>query len=188
MNIKYLMCGFILFLPFGFNLNAQDGGLTDELSLFEKKYAATLSSDEQAVKLIGFKTVQVEQELRAKIRENMDSIAKMDMSNNIYFAKDYSYYRMYFPIHTAIINYNNVNYTANEKGIVLIPDLGDVDKIKIIGRKISETVKGTGSNIIDGDKILLKNELKQEIIDGVKTGYSYQKEKICVFSLDASEF
>jgi hypothetical protein len=178
--------------------NSELAVLTEELSSFEKKCAAALSTDEKEVKLIGFKTVQIDPAHRAKFKEAMDSIAKIAsanmgssakmMSDNMYFAKDYSYYRMYFPLHTVIISCNDANYTANEKGIVQIPDLSDISKIKIIGRKRSEKVRGTGSNTIDGDRILLKDEVKQEVKDGVKTGYSYQKEKICVFSLDATDF
>jgi hypothetical protein len=173
----------MILLCSGCALNKQNNGLADELAVFEKKYAATLSSDEKEVKLIGFNTAQIEPEFRDKIKVVQDSMSKTEFAKNMYFAKDFSYYRMYFPMHTAIISYNDVHYTANEKGIVLIPDLDDISKIKVIGRKKSETVTGGGNDVIDGDKILFKNELKQEVKDGVKTGYSYPKERMCVFSL-----
>ncbi|MDR3267198.1 MAG: hypothetical protein LBT24_06495 [Tannerella sp.] len=147
----------------------------EKISLFEKNYAATLSSDKKEIKLIGFITIPIEPENREKFK----NLAKNDEFNkNTYFADDYSFCRTYYMFHTAIIDYNGVQYTANEKGIVSIPGSVDIGKIKIIGRKRSETVRGTGTNIIEGEKILFKEGLKQ---DGI-SGYSYPKDGICVFA------
>jgi hypothetical protein len=161
-------------------MNAGNGD--DKVSSFEKEYAATLSTDERGIKLIGCKTFEIKPEDRDEFKKNMEAhMDEINKGKNIYFAEDYSYYRMYFALHTAVVDYNGIQYTADEKGVVLIPESDEIGKIKVVGRKKSETVRGTPNDIITDDKIHFKAELKQEVKDGVKSGYSYQKEKICVF-------
>ena len=154
-----------------------------EFKAFEKEFAKSLSLDKDAVKLIGFRTVtfdndSIKQHFKRLINEYGEEMRKQ----NIVFSEDFSLYRQYFPIHTAIVDYNGKTYEADEKGVVSIPNMKDINKIRIIGRKSSGTVYGTGSNIIEKDRILLKNALKMEVKDGAKTGYSIEG-NICVFNM-----
>jgi len=149
---------------------------------YEKELAQSLSSEKDVVKLIGFKTFSINESDRQKYKTLVSEHSKEMKKVNTVFSNDFSFYRIYFPILTAIIEYNGKTYTADEKGVVSIPNLKDISKIKIIGRKKSEFVHGTGSNIIEEDRILLKQELKQGIINDVRTGYSVDP-NICVFDL-----
>ncbi|MDR1583276.1 MAG: hypothetical protein LBS55_08480 [Prevotellaceae bacterium] len=167
----------LIFIVLQLSANNDD----DKISAFEKKIAATFSSDEKDVKLIGCKIFEIDSEFRDEFKTSMEA-HKEELEKSTYFAEDYSYSRMYFPINSAIIDCNGVQYAANEKGIVSLPDSCDISKIKVIGLKKSDHL--TGSPIRDTlpDRILFDPELIQGVNnDGVKTGYSHKKEKICVF-------
>jgi hypothetical protein len=169
------------------NLNARTE--KDSISALEKKYAATLSSDEKEVKLIGCRILDLDwSESPAEEKDKFIAAIEAaketepELRDQTYFAEDYSYYRMYFPINSAIIDCDGVRYIANKKGVVSLTDACDISKIKILGIKKSEKVQGTSNNIIVGDSIFFKTELKQGVNDdGVTTGYIHKKEKICVF-------
>ena len=149
-----------------------------EFEAFEKGLAESISSDKDVVKLIGFSTVSIPDSDRQNFRNLVNENSERFKNTNTVFSDDFSFYRIYFPFHTAIIEYNGKTYTADEKGAVSIPNLKDVSKITIIGRKRSETVHGTSDNIIEEDRILLK----QGITNGVRTGYSIDGH-ICVFDM-----
>ena len=164
-----------------------DKAANSTFSAFEKEFADRLSpdnkNDKNVVKLIGFKTFPIEDDsLKQNYKTMIESDLGKEMRQRYAFADDFSFFRMYFPLHTAIVDYDGKTYTADEKGMVSIPNLKDTRKIKVIGRKKSETVTGAGSNTIEDDRILLKNELKQETINGVQTGYSIEG-NICVFDM-----
>jgi hypothetical protein len=82
------------------------------------------------------------------------------------------------------VEYEGKVYTADEKGLVHIPNLKDVSKIVVIGRKKSETVCGTGSNIIEKDRIRLKEPFRQKTQNGIRPGYSIEC-NACVFDINA---
>ena len=157
---------------------------TSEFVNFEKELAQSLSSEKEVVKLIGFRTLSVGDSEKQTIRNLVSEHGEELKKTNTVFSDDFSFYRIYFPMHTAIVEYNGKTYTANEKGVVSIPNLKDIRKITIIGRKKSESVQGTGSNRIEEDRILLKQALKQEVVNGVRTGYSIDG-NICVFDCGA---
>ncbi|MDR2424198.1 MAG: hypothetical protein LBD59_05675 [Prevotellaceae bacterium] len=149
---------------------------------FEKKFAKRLSSDKQVIKLIGYNVYPVADEVKQELKKLMEQ-HKHDMDSlNTVFADDLSSFRVYFPLHTAIVEYEGKTYTANEKGLVSIPDFTDINKIKVIGRKKSETVHGTGSNIIEKDKILLKEQLKISDKQDVQQGH-YIGENTFIFCI-----
>ena len=52
-------------------------------------------------------------------------------------------------------------YYADEKGVVKTDDVINLDEVDVavIGRKRSEYVRGTGTNIIEGDKLFLATPL-----------------------------
>jgi hypothetical protein len=161
-----------------------DGSYTSEFATFERELAQSLSSDKDAVKLIGFRTSIINDSERQNFKKLVTEHGEDLKKTNTVVSDDFSFYRIYFPIHTAIVEYNGKTYTADEKGTVSIPNLKDISKITLIGRKRSETVHGTGSNIIEEDRILLKQALKQEVINGVRTGW-YIDGNICVFDCGA---
>ena len=68
---------------------------------------------------------------------------------------------VYFPLHTAIVKCNGKIYYADEKGVVKTDDVINLDEVDVavIGRKRSEYVRGTGTNIIEGDKLFLATPL-----------------------------
>lgn len=171
----------LIFIIIQLNAANNDG---DKISTFEKKVAAIFSSDEKDVKLIGCRIFDLEPEFRDEFKKSMESKPeiRLEMEKHTYIAEDYSYFRMYFPINSAIIDCNGVQYTANEKGIVSLPDSCDISKIKVIGQKKSDHLTGSPVRDTLPDKILFNPELKQGVNkDGVKTGYFHKKEKICVF-------
>ena len=153
---------------------------TSEFVTFERELAQSLSSEKNVVKLIGFRTLSIGENEKQHFKNLVSERGEELKKTNMVFSEDFSFYRMYFPIHTAIVEYNGKTYIADEKGVVLIPNLKDISEIKIIGRKKSEFVQGTGSNIIEEDRILLKQALTQEVINGVRIGYSIDN-NICVF-------
>jgi hypothetical protein len=163
-------------------------GLTDisgsKFALFEKEFVNSLSSNKNVVKLIGFKTYNISENERQDFKKLVAGYGdEMRKINNI-VADDYSFFRIYFPLHTAIIEYEGKSYMADEKGLVYIPDLTDVSKITVVGRKKSEKIQGTGSNIIKKDMISFENPFKQKMENGIQSGYSIEG-NACVFDLDA---
>ena len=161
-----------------------DDSCCAKFTVFEKEFVKTLSSEKDVVKLIGFKTYEISDAEKQHFRTLESEFGKDLKQINTVFSDDFSFYRVYFPLHTAIVEYNGKTYTADEKGVVSIPNLKDISKVKIIGRKRSETVHGTGSNIIEKDHILLKNEFIQEVRNGVELGYSID-ENACIFDFKA---
>ena len=147
---------------------------------FEKEFGNSISIDKDVVKVIGFITINMNDEQKGLFRKIVNE-NRINM-DNVVVANDSTFYRTYIPFHTAIVEYNGNTYTADEKGVVLIPDLTDISQIKVIGRKRSETVHGTENNIIEEDRILFKQALTQEVINGVRTGYSIDGH-ICVFDM-----
>ena len=151
---------------------------TSEFEAFEKELAESLSSEKDVVKLIGFRTINISDSEKQHYINLVSEYGEMLKKSNTVVSDDFSFYRTYIPFHTAIVEYNGNTYTADEKGVVSIPNLKDVSKITIIGRKRSETVHGTENNIIEEDRILLK----QGITNGIRTGYSIDGH-ICVFDM-----
>ena len=161
-----------------------DLSLNADFIAFEEEFATSLSSENETVKLIGFKTYDINESDRQHFINLVEELGDTIKKFNAVFSEDFSFYRIYFPLHTAIVDYNDKTYTADEKGVVIIPNLTDISKVKIIGRKRSETVHGTGSNIIEKDRILLKTEFRQEVKNGVMAGYSIDG-NACVFDFKA---
>ena len=144
----------------GTELENSNDSLEVEINL-----AKSLSVNKQDLKLIGFKTFYVSDENeRIKIKE-LTPIIK-EKASNYYIAEDGSFFRVYFPLHTAIVKCNGKIYYADEKGVVKTDDVINLDEVDVavIGRKRSEYVRGTGTNIIEGDKLFLDKKETQRII------------------------
>jgi hypothetical protein len=163
-------------------------GLTDisgsKFALFEKEFINNLSSNKNIIKLAGFRTYNISEDEKEDFKKLLSEYGEEMKKMNLVVADDYSYFRVYFPLHTAIVEYEGKTYTADGKGLVYIPQLKDISKMKVIGRKKSETVHGTGSNIIEKDKILLKKPFEQRTHDGVRLGYSIDG-NACIFDLES---
>ncbi len=137
--------------------------ISENINDFELKFANTLKTDSKytsnhnSITLIGYKTLYVPETERESFKELIKN--KKYTSNHHYYAEDGSYMRVYFPLHTAIIEHNGKKYDADENGIILSEDNINVGNVKVIGRKRSDTVRGTGSNIVKGDTIFLADKL-----------------------------
>lgn len=93
----------------GTKLENSNDSLEVEINL-----AKSLSVNKQDLKLIGFKTFYVSDENeRIKIKE-LTPIIK-EKASNYYIAEDGSFFRVYFPLHTAIVKCNGKIYYADEK-------------------------------------------------------------------------
>lgn len=93
----------------GTELENSNDSLEVEINL-----AKSLSVNKQDLKLIGFKTFYVSDENeRIKIKE-LTPIIK-EKASNYYIAEDGSFFRVYFPLHTAIVKCNGKIYYADEK-------------------------------------------------------------------------
>lgn len=146
-------------------LDSRTISLDDEIAKFEKSYIQNYSlSGESEVRLIGFKTMKLEEGKDKEVvkwvsKKYQKEIAEM---KGLFIAPDFSFYRVYFPMHTAIVDFMGKEYKANEKGIIdlsLSRSKGDISSIEITGRVKSDKVVGCGSNIITPDKIILKDKL-----------------------------
>ena len=60
-----------------------------------------------------------------------------------------------------LLSHEQFIYYADEKGVVKTDDVINLDEVDVavIGRKRSEYVRGTGTNIIEGDKLFLATPL-----------------------------
>ena len=93
----------------GTKLENSNDSLEVEINL-----AKSLSVNKQDLKLIGFKTFYVSDENeRIKIKE-LTPIIK-EKASNYYIAEDGSFFRVYFPLHTAIVKCNGKIYYSDEK-------------------------------------------------------------------------
>jgi hypothetical protein len=113
------------------------------------------------VKMIGFKTIYIDKDSRIDFfnfyRENQESF---DQIKNHY----YSYLRIYFPVNLAYAEYDNNIYAASESGDIKIENTKSLKNVKVIGRKKTDLVRGVASNIIKGDTIFLRKEVKVDHI------------------------
>ena len=93
----------------GTELENSNDSLEVEINL-----AKSLSVNKQDLKLIGFKTFYVSDENeRIKIKE-LTPIIK-EKASNYYIAEDGSFFRVYFPLHTAIVKCNGKIYLLMKK-------------------------------------------------------------------------
>ena len=78
-------------------------------------------------------------------------------------------------------------YYADEKGVVKTDDVINLDEVDVavIGRKRSEYVRGTGTNIIEGDKLFLATPLltNRNILNRGYVGTKSASYNLCVFDL-----
>jgi hypothetical protein len=197
---KYIFYGILLIAVF--SCNKKDMIIeyiadveSKNIVLHEKKYARYLSSKENVIKLIGYQTIyaknQEEREHNIFVgniisRYDLDKISMDDKdaySGTVYIPEDGAFTRFYMGLHTAIIEYDGRVIAADEMGTVNNTDIQDIKKIKVIGRKKSASVYGTGSNIIEKDRILLKTPLEINGTNDIFKGYIHEGSNIVIFNL-----
>ena len=138
-------------------------GVLSNLSEFESSYVKQYLSDKtQDVKLLGYKTMPLVGEARDKFKE-IYNLYKEEINNErgIFIAKDFSFYRVYFPMHTAIVTIDGKELTANENGVVALPagTRAASDNLDIVARVKSDKVTGCGTNIILDTRIVMKDKI-----------------------------
>lgn len=157
----------------------------EEVKNIEMLVAKSLSTDVADIKLIGFKTFYAENDDEKNKILELSTILK-DSLVNYYFANDGSFFRIYFPLHTAIVSFQDNLYYADEYGVVQAEDGINLQdgKLTVVGRKLSDNVRGTGTNIIKEDHLLLAKPL---VVGGDKTRSYYGIKNVdfnyCVFDL-----
>lgn len=160
----------------------------ESISTFEKNYIRYLypESNNDSIKLIGFKTVYFNKEEAQEIK-NAQELYKnelIEINKSIYYADDYSFMRVYFPMSDAIVNYNGKTYEASNRGSFITDafvNLKTTSWIQVIGRKASEFVSGTDFNSIEGNQILLAEKLEKAMKD-------HNTENTYVFNLGERSF
>lgn len=160
----------------------------ESITTFEKNYIRYLypESNNDSIKLIGFKTVYFNKYEAQEIKNAQELYKKelIEINKSIYYAEDYSFIRVYFPISDAIVNYNGKTYKASNRGSFITDafiNLKTTSWIQVIGRKASEFVSGTDFNSIEGNQILLSEKLEKAMKD-------YTTENTYVFNLGERSF
>lgn len=158
----------------GFHEIASSRGIShniqQEINDFENSYIANFSSNKvDEITMFGYKTMMLEGENKEIVKWQYKNYKKeIDDQKGIFIASDFSFYRIYFPMHTALISFENVEYAANEKGMIQLPIQRSkaLNSLAITGRIKSDKVTGCGSNIITPNKIILKDALTPAEIIG----------------------
>ena len=145
--------------------DSADINIQDEIEHFEKSYFQNVKTRSNSqVKMFGFKTMKLEEGKDKEVvkwvsKKYQKEIAEM---KGLFIASDFSFYRVYFPMHTAIVDFMGEEYMADEQGgidLALSRSKSNINLIAITGRIKSEKIVGCGSNIITSDKIILKDKL-----------------------------
>lgn len=143
---------------------------------YETDYASKyLRVKKENTVLLGYKTVNLTNEDRATLRWFTKKFAReLKNERGLFISPDSMFYRIYFPLHTAIISNASKLINADTLGNVKIKkETRSVQAVRVVGRLRSSTIRGCGSNIIVGDTIFLKNELKPITL----------RKGICVFDM-----
>lgn len=145
---------------------SNDIAFSDEIRSFEENYTKSMGSNSgNSVLLFGYKTMNVTGKDKEVLEWQCRKYKKeIEEQKGIFVAPDYSFYRIYFPMSDAIVNFNETEMHANAKGIVALTKAvssykSSHDSISIVGRVKTDGVSGCGSNLILKDKILLKTHL-----------------------------
>lgn len=138
--------------------------IQQEITNFEASYInQSTTGNSTEIGVFGYKTMMLEGKNKDVLKWVYENYKKeIDEQKGIFIASDFSFYRLYFPLHTAIADFAGKEYNANEKGIVILPvqhTRASMDNLTVIGRIKSDKVTGCASNIITDNKILLKDRL-----------------------------
>lgn len=151
-----------------------------EINKFEDTYFKQMNVEGNSLTMIGYRTMPLSGKDKEVVMWQSEKYKmEIEKSKGIFIASDFSFYRVYFPMHTAIVDVNGKEYKADEIGNVHGIQLtrATPSEIAIIGRVKSEKVAGCSKNIILPNKILLKSKLTPK----------ENKESFCVFDLGTIE-
>ena len=158
---------------------------TSMFSSFEKSFSKQLSSSKDAVKLIGFRTYPIEKNEKSTFKEIVSKNGNAMKQIHMVVSEDYSFYRVYFPLHTAVVTCGGDLYHANEKGVFIAPRLKHPDMLLVVGRKKTADIRGTNSDFLTTKhRVFLGYPLRIETQEGEKLGYRID-ERTYVFDLSA---
>jgi hypothetical protein len=139
---------------------------------FEKAFSKQLSSAKDAVKLIGFRTYRIEKNEKGALKQMAAKHDDAMKHINMVVSEDYSFYRIYFPLHDAIVVCWGELYNANEKGVFIASSLKNPNKLLVVGRKKTATVRGTSSDLVmTKHRVLLGYPFRLETQKGERLGY-----------------
>jgi hypothetical protein len=74
-----------------------------KFALFEKEFAESLSSDKNIVKLTGFRIYNISEDEKDGFKKLVFEYGAEMRKMKTVVADDYSFFRVYFPLHTAIV-------------------------------------------------------------------------------------
>ncbi len=156
-----------------------------KFSSFEKNFSKRFSSAKNAVRLIGFRTYPIGKGEKASLREMVSKHGNAMKQINMVVSEDYSFYRIYFPLHTAIVACGGKLYQANENGVFMAPSFKNPDRLLVVGRKKTATIRGTSNDYVTTKhRVLLGYPLRIESKNGEKLGYRID-DRTYVFDLSA---
>ena len=90
-----------------------------EIINFEASYINQSTTGNPAeVGVFGYKTMMLEGKNKDVLKWVYENYKKeIDEQKGVFIASDFSFYRLYFPLHTAIADFAGKEYNANEKGL-----------------------------------------------------------------------
>ena len=161
--------------------NQQGIQFLSKVKELEKTLADSISSDSKVIKILAYNTYKSDtEEDMSKIKE-LAKTTQNTARRQYIFAKDGSFYRVYYPITDAIIQYEQRNIPTNEKGVLVsvspIP-MADIMLLELAGKygKITDEEKKEGK---ERPIQFLRTSIQAE----KKSGNSIHDDKICVFNL-----
>ena len=165
---------FIYTILIGINGLAQDS-LAIKSDADSAYIEENFSAEKDVIRLVGYFIIPITESEKQKFKDMYAQHGEEMKKTNTVAADDFSSVRQYYLFHTAIVEYKGKTYEADEKGLVSIQDVKteDLGKILITGRKKSGTVRGGGSDKIEGDRIIFEKPIEVEHTIG---------DNICVFS------
>jgi hypothetical protein len=185
----------------------------NEIIRHEENITNYYSPDKSLIRVIGYHTVYAKNEnerlklteLRKEWKELGEErkSSKTDAVRNIYINEKGLSYRLYFPVYGAIFADWNLGcyYYTDEKGVLKYKKISNDEKqllepgaipniyeITLIGREISEFVKGTAKNHAEPEHLLvgsifLKHGLRLDGSRNPLKGIYHKEQNIMVFNM-----
>lgn len=141
--------------------NFEQGYLKEQF----KQQIPLKSDTETLIHIIGFKTIMIPleniDEFQQFLKDNEDIFKQF---KNHFYDKVHHTYRIYFPLSTAYAVLEGDITEANEGGDLKVRKNKNLVQVEIIGRKLSDKIRGTGSNIVRNDSIILETK---KIVDHI---------------------
>ena len=149
-----------------------DQKFSESITEFERAFAhrqlilAGRNGINDDIQLLGFQSADFPEEYRDQMLQMKEMMSMMPdtVKVGLWIADDGSSMRTYFPLPESAVDYAGKLYFADEDGFLSIPDIEpediDMSKITMRGRKRTDKIRGTGSNIITDDVIFYSKEFE----------------------------